>query len=308
VVGFSLQGLNLTIRKLPILVALGWLALTTPLPADNAERHFTVEGIIVRVDAPQATLLISHDSIPGYMDAMAMPFHVRSRQSLDQLTPGTKIRFTLHVNKDSSWIDDIAAVPFDSPATDPVEVSRFRALEKAIGKSAAEVLHPGDRVPDFSLIDQNGDSVKFSQFAGHTVAINFIYTRCPLPDYCLRSSNNFGRLQKRFQGRLGRDLILLTVSFDTDFDQPEVLAKYARIWKADSHSWRFLTGPPAEVQRVCDLFGVGFWHGEGTMTHSLHTAIIDRAGRLVSNLEGNQFTAQQLGDLLESTLSSRDSR
>ena len=45
-------------------------------------------------------------------------------------------------------------------------------------------------------------------------------------------------------------------------------------------------------------FGVEFWKDEGSVIHSLNTAVIDRQGRLAANLEGNAFTASQLGDLV----------
>jgi len=140
------------------------------------------------------------------------------------------------------------------------------------------------------------------------VAITFIYTRCPLPDYCFRLSNNFRRLQKRFDKRLGRDLVLLSVTFDPANDTPAVLARYAEVFKADGDGWRFLTGPPPDVQRVCAMFGMNFWPDEGTLTHSLHTVIVGRSGQLVTNIEGNQFTADQLGDLVEATLADEAER
>jgi len=56
---------------------------------------------------------------------------------------------------------------------------------------------------------------------------------------------------------------------------------------------------------VADLFGMKFWDSEGLLTHSLHTVIIDRQGRLATNLEGNQFTAKQLGDLVQVELNRR---
>jgi protein SCO1/2 len=115
-------------------------------------------------------------------------------------------------------------------------------------------------------------------------------------------SNNFARLQKRFNDRLGRDLVLLSISFDPDHDHPEVLAKYADQWKANVEGWHFLTGTLNTVKQVCGMFGMNFWPDEGLLTHSLHTAILDREGKLVANIEGNQFTAVQLGDLVEAVL------
>ena len=132
------------------------------------------------------------------------------------------------------------------------------------------------------------------------MAINFIYTTCPLPNFCLRLANNFNVLQKRFQRE--RDLVLLTVTFDPVHDTPEVLAKYAGQWRADALRWHFLTGTRAEVQRICEQFGVHAYANEGLVDHSLHTALIDRERKLVANIEGNQFTATQLGDLVQAFL------
>ena len=134
--------------------------------------------------------------------------------------------------------------------------------------------------------------------------MTFIYTRCPLPDYCLRMSDNFGRLQKRFAAQLDHDLVLLSVSFDPAHDRPEVLAKYAAQWKA-APGWHFLTGSDDAVKQVCDLFGASFWHDGDLITHALHTVVIDRRGMLVANIEGNHFTARQLGDLIEARLKTK---
>jgi protein SCO1/2 len=131
-------------------------------------------------------------------------------------------------------------------------------------------------VADFTLIDQTGKPVRLSQFAGKVVALTFIYTSCPLPNFCFRLSNHFGQLNKRFAARMGRDLVLLSITFDPVHDSPEVLAKYAATCKADPKSWHFLTGSLAEVKAVCARFGLNFWQEEGLFTHSMHTVVIDR--------------------------------
>jgi protein SCO1 len=146
--------------------------------------------------------------------------------------------------------------------------------------------------------------VSLSQYAGKVIALNFIYTSCALPNFCYRSSNNFGVLQRRFKERLGRDLVLLTVTFDPQRDRPEQLAHYAENWKADPKTWHFLTGDASDVERVTNMFGMDYFPEEGLMSHSLHTVIIDRDRKLVANIEGNQFSADQLGDLVNTVLSS----
>jgi protein SCO1/2 len=268
-----------------------------------AQHRYPVSGMVLSLDRPGQSMIVSHSSIPGYMDAMTMPFRVEPAKVLDGLRPGDAVAFTLVVDAKRSRAEDIRVVQFDSSERDPVQADRLKLLSQLMESSAASRLSPGDRVPDFTLTDQNNRAVTFSAFRGKVVALNFIYTRCPLPDYCFRLSNNFGQIEKRFGPDAG--LALLTVTFDPGNDQPDVLARYAQIWKADPMFWRFLTGPAAEIQRLCTLFGVGYWPDEGLYVHSLHTAVIDREGSLVANLEGNRYTARQLGDLLETVLRGR---
>jgi protein SCO1/2 len=109
-------------------------------------------------------------------------------------------------------------------------------------------------------------------------------------------------LQKRFAKSLGSDLVLLTVIIDPEHDQNDAVGKYAAMWSANAQSWHFLTGPLPDVQRVARMFGMEFWNEEGFLTHSFHTIVVDRDGKLLANLEGNQFTSQQLGDLVQTVM------
>ena len=269
-----------------------------------ATERYAASGLVVKVDRAARTILVSCDTIPGYMDAMVMPFSVRSSKDLENLQPGTMIDFTLFVDKKSSYAAEIKVRAFESFAQEPSQAKRLTLLQNIMDPAAPPMLAPGQAVPDFTLTDQNQRSVSLHDFAGKVIALNFVYTRCPLPDYCYRFSNNFGRLQKRFTGRLGNDLVLLTLTFDPVHDQPEKLAAYAQTWKANPDVWHFLTGRPDDVRRVCGWFGMEFWTDEALLTHTLHTVVIDRQGKLVTNIEGNQYSAEQLGDLVEATMDS----
>jgi len=293
-------------KRVGILVALLFLGASLGFAA----QQYPATGMVLKVDAPHRAFVVSCQSIPGFMDAMTMPLDVRESDELKGLAPGMTVEFTLVVEQDSSYAKNVHIRPYVSLEQDPLTARRLK-LMNSIGEpasSSAKALTSGQGVPDFTLTDQSRRPVKFSQFVGKVVAINFIYTRCALPNYCFRISNNFGALQKRFKGQLGRDLILLTVTFDPVHDQPEILAKYASTWKADPETWHFLTGSVPDVQRVTDMFGVDFFPDEGLMNHSLHTAVIDRQGKLVANIEGNQFTADQLADLVQTVLSGEKRR
>src|SRR5271163_2278158 len=207
----------------------------------SASQKYEVTGVLLQVDPQHHSITVSCKEIPGYMDAMAMPFTVQDSKLFDGLEPGMSIDFTLVVDKDSTYAEDIRIHPFESLELDPTEARRYKVVENAMAaRSSADVLHVGQPVPDFSLTDQSRQPVSLSQFAGKVVAITFINTRCPRPDYCVRLSNNFGLLQRRFPNRLGSDLILLTIVIDPVHDQPETLTSYANTWKADPRTWHFL--------------------------------------------------------------------
>jgi protein SCO1/2 len=272
-----------------------------------AAQRYPVTGLIIKTDPAHRSFLASCTEIPGYMKAMVMPYAVHDPGQLKGIAPSMLVDFTLVVTDRDSYAENVRVHRYFSTEQEPVEVRSLQLLagsDKPEGGTPGLVL--GDAIPDFTLTDQSRRQISLSQFAGKVIVATFVYTSCPLPNYCFRLSNNLGRLQKRFSDRLGRDLIFLTVTIDPVHDTPDVLAQYAVTWKADTRSWHFLTGSRKEVGDVCHRFGVEFWQGEGSLTHSLHTVVIDRRQKLAANLEGNEFSAEQLGDFVDSQLRRKD--
>jgi protein SCO1/2 len=276
------------------------LACTT---SSWSAQKYSASGLVLRVDPSHRTIFVSCESIPGYMDAMIMPISVRDSKTLTGLAPGVMVDFTLVVEKKASYAESIYVRNFEDLEQQPLAARRLKIIEdldseKSLGTRALKI---GQRLSSIVLTDQNRREVDLVGFAGKVVLINFFYTHCPLPDYCFRLSNNLGNVQRRLKPQKGRDLILVSITFDPMNDQPEVLAHYARTWNADPN-WHFLTGAVPAIRRVCNMFGVDFWPDESELMHSLHTVIIDKQGKLAANLEGNQFTVRQLGDLVQSIL------
>jgi protein SCO1/2 len=278
---------NLQLRapgmRFALVVAMAGLVL----PA--CARRYRVEGMVVQVEPGRGTMLVSHRAVPGYMPAMVMPFRVESASELSDLDPGDRIAFELRVRKDGAVARKIA--------------QSSRGLEGAgeedlVLPDPAEKLPPGALVPDFALTDQTSRRVRLSDFRNRVVAVNFIYTRCPLPEVCPRLAASFARLQRRFAGRMGKDLVLLSITLDPQYDTPPVLSEYARKWRADADAWKFLSGPAGEIEAVARRFGVVYWPEEGLITHTNSTALIGRDGRLIARVEGSSFEPEQLGDLV----------
>ena len=221
---------------------------------------------------------ISHAEIPGKMPAMAMDFRASSAE-LRRLQPGTRIDFVIaggqarKIRRQPTAFDD-KDLPLKKPA---------------------ETLKLGDVVPGFTLQDQGGRPFDFASTRGQVVAINFIYTRCPLPEVCPRLASQFARLQKRFP----TGVTLLSITLDPQYDNAAVLGEYAKRWRADDRVWKFLTGDLNGVATVAARFGMVYWPEQGLITHTSMTGVIDRQGRLQAIVEGSSYQAQQLGDLIE---------
>lgn len=292
----------MVIRRTAALALLGVLVVARAAWADD---RYAVTGMVIAADPERRTFIASIEAIPGFMTAMTMPFHVRDAEELAGVGPGAMVAFTLVVGSTSSHAEGVRVRRYLNVEQDPSRARRLALFREIASGVPARVLEPGAVVPDFTLTDSRRRTVTLSELRGKIVAVNFTYTTCQLPDYCLRIVNHFGALQRRFATAPGRDLVFLTITFDPERDTPEVLEAYARQWKPDFESWRFLTGSADELQPVLDMFGVVAFPAEGLIDHALHTVVIDRDGRMVANLEGNQFTTDQLGDLIASALVQR---
>ena len=193
------------------------------------------------VNPSARAFVVSHERIAGLMDAMTMAFEVRQASDLRDIVPGVVVEFTLVVGDSSSYADRIVVRRYQTVERDPSTARRLAVMKKMAGLTTPPIAI-GKTVPDFELINQQRQPMKLSGLLGKVVVVNFVYTRCALPQFCLRMSNNFGALQKRFSRELGRDLALLTITFDPERDTPEALATYASRWQADPAGWHFLTG------------------------------------------------------------------
>jgi protein SCO1/2 len=243
------------------------------VPVLLAARFFTVDGIVVAVDPAARTMLVSHRPIGKYMPAMMMPFRVGDRQELDGLSPGARVEFELVVEKDQSY------------------ARRIRKTGQGDIPPAKEKLRTGDRLPGFRLTDQEGRTTTEEDLRGKVALVNFIYTRCPLPDVCPRLSANFAALQRRFGDRV----LLLSVTVDPDYDTPAVLREYAGRWAADPRGWRFLTG---DVARLAAALGEVYWTDEGSIGHNSMTTVVGRDGRIAAMVEGAGYRVDQLANLV----------
>lgn len=272
------------------------IVVTIAHAADHA-----AQGLVLKIDARHRTILVSCDAIPGHMAAMEMPLRVRNATVLNALRPGATIRFVLNEQKKTLYAERIQ--PVINFEAEPADAEGLMGLRQATDPDLQkQVLHTGQKVPDFTLTDQTDRRISLSDFRGKVVALTFGYSRCPNPNYCYRLSNNLEQVARRFRARTGRDLVLITIAIDPEFDHGKALTQYANRYHADPRVWHFLTGPVDQIRQVAAMFGMDFWQTGGLLIHTLHTVVIARDGTLAANVEGNAFSARQLGDLVASVM------
>jgi protein SCO1/2 len=252
--------------------------------APEPVREYTLEGQVLAVRPERHELVIKHHDIVGFMPGMTMPFTVKDDALLAGTEPGDLVTATLVVGETSAYLSTIST-------------TGHRDLDEVAPPPVPSVLVEGQEVSDAALIDQDGVPVSLSSLRGHRLALTFIYTRCPLPDFCPLMDRHFAAIQAAIAGTPAlADVRLLTVTFDPDFDTPAVLKAYAARRGADPAVWSFLTGATPDIVAFGEQFGLYVEHNAQStdITHSLRTAVIDAEGRLVTMYGGNSWTPAEL--------------
>lgn len=246
---------------------------------------YQVRGEVKSVNPAEKTARIAHEEIPDYMPAMVMPFSVKNPAILKGLTTGDLVSFELVVTEDDSWISQISREPVESAAL---------AGSPASVDDDSERVQRGEQMPDFALTDQDGRPMKLSDFRGKAVLVTFIYTRCPLPNFCPLMSKNFADLQTRLSKKLPGKYQLLSVTMDPTFDQPAVLKEYAARYAADQKEWLFGTGTPEQISEIATAMGLHYQWENGLISHDLRTALIGPDGRLLQLWKSNVWTPYEV--------------
>lgn len=259
------------------------------LPSTNLPQWFQVKGVVREVKPGEKSVTIQHEEIPGHMPAMTMPFDVRDTNELAGLEAGDPVSFRLNLTDTEGWIDQIRKTgPRTNllPAGGPIRRARD-----------VEPLSEGDLLPEYHFTNELGRAFSTTEFKGQALAIEFLFTRCPLPDFCPRMANNFEAAQDALLAMTNAPVRwhLLTLSFDAEFDTPTVLKAYAENHHYDSSRWTFAAGDLADITAIGEQFGFTFWHDEtGSLSHNLRTAVIDASGRVQKIFVGNQWTPGEL--------------
>ncbi|MEJ7709481.1 MAG: SCO family protein [Pyrinomonadaceae bacterium] len=255
-------------------------------------------GKVVSIDKRGSMITIDHQEIPGLMNAMTMSFMLKAEWAFDVIKPGDQISVALVVEGDRSWLEE----PTITRSEGNVKASDGAA-------AAAAVVHgPGDQLPNFTLVNQDGKAISTERYRGQVVLLTFIYTRCPLPDYCILMNNNFAEINDQLAARpdLRAKTQLLSITIDPQYDTPQILREHGlALFKSDPKKfkeWEFATGSAEEIQIIANYFGLQYIQENDQIIHSLRTAVIRPDGKIYKVYHGNQWTTAQVLRDIESAL------
>jgi protein SCO1/2 len=261
---------------------------STAAAGASAGVQYPIRGVVVSTDPQNGDIELKAGAIPGLMDAMTMSYPLVNRSIVPELHPGDTIAATLKGDKSPQGpinlrLDDIDIVS--------------QAKLDYVPKVQYHVPAAGDPVPDFKLLNQSGKTIGLKQFRGKALLMTFIYTRCPLSDYCPRMSRNFAQIDQQLatDPALYKKTHLLSVSFDPTYDTPKVLKSYGEAYtgrysKETFQHWEFAAPSMKELPKMEQWFDVGVTPGQnGTLQHSLATVVIGKDGKVVAFYPTNNW-------------------
>lgn len=258
-------------------------------PVENGVRMFDAKGVIKGVPAGGRALVIAHEEIPGFMPPMTMELKVRDAVETRNLMAGDEITFQLFSSDETHWIANITRVG-----------QQVIAPAAAHPNDAAE-LAVGDAMPDHELLSEDGQTIKLSDYRGRALAFTFIFTRCPISDYCPRMSKNLARAHALLSAPGGpENWHLLSISFDPDYDRPDVLKRYAEAYREGAdHNWTFAAANAETLAKMAPQVDLMLTReASGNIGHNLRTVVVDPRGRVHRQFDGNEWTGDDLAAAL----------
>ncbi len=236
-------------------------------------RTFDASGAIQEVRPDGKTVVIQHDVITNYMDAMTMPFHVRATNDLVGLSPGDLVTFRLSVTESESWIDQVRKT---GQTNAPIVAETVAKAEPP----PAKLVNVVEGLSAFTFTNEFGQPVNFRQFKGQAIGLTFFFTRCPIPEFCPRLTKNFTAATQKLKSlpNAPTNWHFFSISFDTRADTPEVLQNYAKAYGYDSNRLTFLTASPETITTITRNFGFTFQPDGGLFTHNFLNVVLDANG------------------------------
>lgn len=225
-------------------------------------------------------VILDHDEIPGLMGAMVMPFDVADTKLTEGLEPGHRVVARFEILPSGGAITKLR-ITGKGPAPQKVE-------------TGPAPVRPGEVLPAVDVPTADGTVVRIGEGQTERIAVAFLYTRCPIPEFCPAVVSRLQALQPE----LGEGQRILTITLDPENDTPEVLRAFAEAAGADPARWQF---GRIEQQALADLAlrsAMSVVRDGAEIVHVLRLLVLDRGGRLIERYDDNAWPLERVVEQL----------
>ncbi len=243
------------------------------------QKEYEVRGTILGFSIGEDAVIIDHGEIAGYMPSMIMPFY-NSKEVFKDFVVGDSISFTLVVRGGNAWPQK------------PESLGKSKRRDISVSPIPEDIL--GSNIPSLRLVDQDNRPFSLTDLQGEDLLVSFIYTRCPIPNFCPLMSQNFAEIAAEKLTNLN----LLSISIDPEYDRPEILKSYSSRYSEEIDNWTFATGDKEEIDRFASRFGIQYAREGDDMEliHNLVTMHVTDSGVIRRIWRGNRWMPQEVID------------
>ncbi|MBV8491658.1 MAG: SCO family protein [Candidatus Eremiobacteraeota bacterium] len=226
------------------------------------------------LDARGANAIVRTDAVPLTLDASARrvkldpPVRLESGVGIDAYLDRSTRPWTLH---------------------DPTIAGRFAPGMPQPGRVIP--VDVGGPLPSAELVDQNGKLLQLDRaFAGKTVVLSFVFTRCPDRTLCPAISGKFAYMQSHLDPA---KFALVEITLDPPYDSPAILQRYGAQYGAQPRVWTLLTGKGSTIQKLLDEFRIDSLRvSTDNFLHNDKLFIVSPLGRVASIVDTASWDPQ----------------
>lgn len=152
------------------------------------------------------------------------------------------------------------------------------ALRKTFyDKSDEKKMNILGKAEEFRLINQDNQEISSLDFPGKIKVMGMVYTRCGMPEMCPLTTKNFASIQKLLPAEYKDKTVILLLSFDPEYDTPDIMKKYGKLYTDDFSNWHFLTGKRETIDKVLENYNfiAEFNNDDKTYRHETTAFLID---------------------------------
>jgi len=270
--------------------AISGIFLTRTLVAYIDGERFDLTGQVAAVDPAESTISVRHGAIDGWLGAGETQFSIGRGDGL-LVSPGDSIRGA-GLNYDGGY--RLEGIWLVDPVADNIVTEVNRRLRHDTVTRGSKVYRAiGEFIPHFAFYNQDGQVIQSPGLRGSMVVVNFIFTRCAMPNMCPASTERMARLQHQIKEAGIEKVRMVSISLDPEYDTPGILKQYAADKGIDTANFDFLTGSPRAISDVLQQFGIQTFDKQGILKHNMATLLVNEKGKIIFRRNGSLWSVDE---------------